>query len=478
MSTTLSPTLLVSLLVAGLIYMYSLFKQGKISGLKFLSIKPEGKVFGIAILSIGAFLSFRTFFSASEAVEGMFIFLVALNVPFFLRHFNFAPAVIQLILLFLVVLLSSIFGSTLPATALLSILLALLVNKLLENLVFSPGNQLEDIAPACVWLAVQSWLTLNGNNNHNVGNILLSCLSISLLLKLTPSTLLNNDRLLGKRIVLSLSAGLALLIILNNVLLLPKLAGLAVLFAIGIFFVYFFANESADKEDIGRLSYCVRFLVALGILTVIGTRLFGDLGLIVLLSTSLLAGGFNNLLLPSIFWSSRLLIQAFVSTYVSNITGINLMHTYCSAALYFGVLAILFLLATLSLKAKPWLALSIVLVTAILIPPAIIYLFHEESAASFLIASLVSMVSLISFFPLLYKGQDSLQQDNLMLVPMMMTTVGLLYGPLVQIGNEATVASRIQLISAIAVAFLVIYLVLLAVNRISISGKPVSISRD
>jgi hypothetical protein len=479
MDISLSPTLLIFFLLSGLAYLVFLFKKGKFSPLKFQINQSETRNFGIFSISICALLSLRGLLPITDALVTAVIFFVSIAIPFLLMRLNFATEALQVVLLAAVIALSAIFHTGLTAPMFLSALLGLLTYKILENILFSKENKFEDVAPACAWLAVQVWLTQTSGSNPQVDNILLSCLSISMLMKMIPSTFLAGDLFAGKKIVLSLSAGLILLIILNKILLLPKLALLAGLFAAGLIFVLGFARTSKDDdEDIKRLFYCVGFLATVGMLTVGATRLFGDLGLIVLLPTCLLCGASNSAILASVFWSSRLLIQAFVSTNVANVTGINLMHTYCSGALYFGFLAILFLLAILSIKAKDWLATIALLLTALIAPPVIMYLFHEESAGSFLIASIVSSISLVSFFPFFYKGQNDLQQDNLMLVPMMMTTVGLLFAPLIQIGNESTVASRMQLVSAVGVAFLLIFLAVLVINKMSASRNPVSVPRD
>jgi hypothetical protein len=479
MSTSLSSVILALFSVSCLTFLILLFKQGRFSQLKFQASKSEGQTFGIAVISIGALLGLRAFISPGDDLIDTSLFLVALTLPFFLKRLQCTEVLLQVVLLILVVVMSVVFSKNLAAPAYLATLLGLITYKILENLLFSTNNRLDDIAPACTLLAFQSWFAATGSNDPDAGNILISCFSISLLLEMVPSALLDSDRFFLKRLALALSGGLGLLIILSKVLLLQNLGWAAALFASGIFFVYFFANAPAkQEEDFNRLSYCLQFLVALGILTVAATRLFGDLGLIVLLSTSLLSGSSNRTLLASIFWSSRLLLQAFVSTYVANVTGINLMHPYCTAALYFGFLAILFLLAVIHINSKSRLVPLALLVTSILLPPAIIYLLHEESAASFLIAALVSTVSLVGFFPVIYKGADLLPHDNLMLVPMLMATMALLYGPLVTIGNEATVANRMQLLSITAGVLLIFYLLLLAITRFRSTGKPVSISGD
>ena len=70
-------------------------------------------------------------------------------------------------------------------------------------------------------------------------------MSIALLLKCIPSSVLASDRFYVKRLALSASAGLAFLIILTKILLLSKAGILAGLFGAGIFSAYFLKIELA-----------------------------------------------------------------------------------------------------------------------------------------------------------------------------------------------------------------------------------------
>ncbi len=211
------------------------------------------------------------------------------------------------------------------------------------------------------------------------------------------------------------------------------------------------------------MTISTRFLVLLGILTLIATRLFGDIGLVVLSVAGLRCTSLNMSVFASFFWISRLLLQGFVAAYVANVTGINLMHAYCSAALYFGFFAILFVLLILHINSKKWLPLAVMLFIGLLAPPIFIYLMHEEPTASFLVAANVAAILLISFSAMIFKGKNA-SQANLMLMPLMMLTTALLSGPLVAIGNTATVSARLQLVSYVAAVPILVYLVFFLID--------------
>ncbi len=386
------------------------------------------------------------------------------GLPFLLGRMNCPSKVIQVFLLLQIVLCTPKLDHSLSIFVVCSILLGLLVYGLLKDFLFTTNDNFTDILPSCVWLSSLAWIGLTGRNEANIENILLVCLSISLILKLLPPKFISNDKYFIKRLVLSLCAGLALLIVSKTILLTPNMMILSGLLAGGIFFSYFFENKSSDDE-MTNLLISTSFLVILGILTLIGTRLVGDTAIVVLSAACCMNAGKG--LFASLFWISRLLIQGFVLTYVNNVTGINLMHPYCSAALFFGFLAILFLSLVLQINYKQSPALASFLILGMLAPPAIIYLIHEEATASFLIASNVVAISLLSFAPLIYNGRNVVKQNNLMLMPLFLSTCVLLFAPLVEIGNHATVASRLQIVSYAIIALIVICFILSNIKRVT-----------
>lgn len=426
--------------------------------LKFSITSNETKMFVAILAGISITLAALLQFLAEDAIPNVALFAVAFSLPFFLRRVNLPYQLLKLLFLVAAVLSVSFVSPHFSNLAPMCILLGLLVYKTTDSFLFSGENRLDDILPACLWLALTFWGFLTARNSGNIENILLSCLSISLLLKMLPSSLIGNDQFFAKRIALSVSGGLLLLLILTRVLLLPKMALFAALFGAGIFFFYLFENLVLSELDISKLSVCTKFLVLLGILTLVATRLFGDRGLLVLSCASLVCSSSNIALIAGFFWISRLLLQAFVLTYVDNVTGINLMHAYASAAQYFGFLTVLFLSIVLQINKRKWVTPLMIGSAGILVPPTLMYFIHQEPAASFLVAVNVAAISITSFSPLIFKDKDA-RQDNLMLLPLIMLATALLSGPLVVSGNMATVTSRFQLVLGVSVVLLFICLV-------------------
>ncbi len=455
-----------------LVCLFFILKRTELKQIKIRIADQKFRRVGQAILIGCALLLVRVLCAPDDAWSKIALLTLFLcgwtTVP---RLGNWPAYARQIWLLYWTVLCTTTFNHDLPVIALCSILLGLLVCKLWANFLLGAEDSLEDILPSCVWLSILAWASLTGRPEASVGNPLLACLSISLVLKWLPAALLANDKYFVRRVVLSVCAGLALSLVLNSVLLQPKLMLLAVLFAAGTLSSYVFQNES-NGADWEILLQSTTFLVSLGILTLIATRLIGDIGLVVLCAAACINVGKG--MFASSFWICRLLIQGFVMSNVANVTGINLMHPYCTAALFLGFLTILFLSVILHISTRLPAALLAYLLMGLTVPPAILYLIHEEPAASFLIATNVVAISLVSFVPLIYKELTTTSQSSLMLMPWLLSTVALLFAPLIEIGNHATVSTRFQIVAYAGVAFLVIYGVLIYRNRASRQSIAVS----
>ena len=105
--------------------------------------------------------------------------------------------------------------------------------------------------------------------------------------------------------------------------------------------------------------------------------------------------------------------------------------------------------------AKKAVITTLFLLAGLSIMPVIMYFIHEEPTASFLIASNTAAILIFAFSPLLFKEVTTQRPGNLLLIPMTMSATGLLYGPLVAMGNEASVASRFHIIFGLTVALII-----------------------
>jgi hypothetical protein len=460
MDKALSVEILIFFAVIGfLALVVSVVREGTFKQLTFRIPGSLFKQFAPFVLCVGAFLGLRGFF-AEEALSNELLFAAAVLIPFLLKRFGVQSWAIGVLMLLIVVRETQFFPDHLPDTVALSTLLGLAVYKFLEYVLFNSEKTFDDILPAAVWLGGTYWLEPVASHAANIAQakVLLACLTLAVALRTLQNFFLNEDRSYIKRLILSATGGLALLIVLTKMLLMSKLAPLAVLFGAGLFFSYICdpigqkPNESVKRID------PLFFLVLVGALTLAATRLFGTFGLLVLASTTLVATLSEVAAFAGIFWVSRVMLQSFVNVYNPNVTGINLMHPYTNAALYGGLLVMVLLSLALRDADKKWMGAAVLLAISIVLPPAIIYFLHEEPAGAFLAQAAVVAILIVSLAPLIYKGQDISQQSSLMLVPPLMLSAGLLSGQLVELGNSATATSRMQIVACIAVAIVVIYI--------------------
>lgn len=414
--------------------------------------------FLLFLLPLGVLMGLRGFF-AGDALANELLFVAGALIPFVLKRIGVSATALGVIVLFGAVCVTKCGADQLPGTAAVATLLGLGVYKILENTMFGLENTFDDVLPAFIWLAGHYWLMVGIAGAACVlqENILLSCLTLALLMKALQSVFLADDKTIFKRILVSTVSGLGLLLILTKVLLVTKMAPLAALFGVAVLFTYIF-EASLQNDDLASKADPIRVLVFIGVLTLIATRFYGTLGLLVLAPATVSSAMSGSAWLAGIFWISRAFVQAFISQYNSNITGINLMHAYTGAALYGGLVIVFVLSIALRDVERNWLTAKILLLSCFLLPPATIYFLHEEPSASLLISTLVSAIIVTALAPVIYKRQATASQINLIIIPCLMTAVSLLCGPLVLSGNEASSASRVQLIGWITGVLALIYL--------------------
>ena len=100
-------------------------------------------------------------------------------------------------------------------------------------------------------------------------------------------------------------------------------------------------NRWIKTSTTARFSRGIKNILLVGICTLVASRLFGMEGLLILAAATVVAPIPGSALIAGLFWSSRALLQSYVSQFNPNVTGVNLMHNYASAALYAGFLVII-----------------------------------------------------------------------------------------------------------------------------------------
>jgi hypothetical protein len=117
--------------------------------------------------------------------------------------------------------------------------------------------------------------------------IVVAALAIVLFLRLQQKHFLKDDPLFLKRFMLSASAGLFLLVVINKLIMAPALAPLSIPFGLGAFTIYAF-EPMGDKPIAPALILWLRPVV-LCCLAFVSLKLYGLTGVIVIIPTFFLS---------------------------------------------------------------------------------------------------------------------------------------------------------------------------------------------
>lgn len=389
-------------------------------------------------------------FWSLQAANDLRFFAATAIVAFALSRLNMAARLSGILLLCAVVFAGNVLAPQ-GGLPLMAMLLGLLVFKLCDNLFFRQEATFEEVLPAIIWLSGSYWIqVLNPlSDSLNWQAMLLASLSVGMLMRLLQGPFMFDDKLYVKRLVLSLSAGLFMLIILNKVLLLPAAATYALLLGVGYLYAYFYQPLDEPAGQLPRVSRLISFLLTTGMLTLIATRLFGTVGLFILAPVAMVCIGSNLAVYAALYWVARGLVQAFVYQFNPNVTGINLTHAYANAGLYAGLLGVVVLLVVLKDTRQRWLPAVVFMFLSIVAPLVSNYILHEEPTGSLLVSSAMAAIILLVAYPVMFKENIG-QQGNLLLLPLQMTVMALLSNELISLGNAAGNSLRITVLSVAA----------------------------
>lgn len=419
----------------------------------FLFLVPLVLLFGLAgILGIS--------FGAVSQFGWM---LVGFVVPALVSSSGISIQARSLIILALSVLSSLFFGGETLVLNFSSYLVGLLSWKTVDYLLIQGESTLEDALPSLLWLAGIFWTQTVDTGNwlalHQ--KMILGTMTVVLFMKLMQGPYLTNDKLYLKRIGLASFGLLCLLIYVNQLMSAWELGKLTVIAGVGFFLAYLFdAMDLQDNEEKITVLHDIKKVLFIGIFTLLISRLFGMFGLVILGAAMLVSTTSGIALLAAAFWIARVLVQTFIFDFNSNITGINIMHSYTGAALFAGF----FLVVALSLlikKLESRLITSILFATALVMAPVTaVYFLHAEPAASLLYSSLVASVLVGLMAPSIYGEEASFRQGALLLIPSQLTSFAILANQLIEKGNNAGTQERmIALVVACVLASLVLLLI-------------------
>lgn len=197
-----------------------------------------------------------------------------------------------------------------------------------------------------------------------------------------------------------------------------------------------------------KITFAILNLLLIGALTLIASRLIGSWAWIILAISS-----FNEEFILFLLLRSNLQIFLFAKN--DNLTGINLMHSYVSASLYFGFL--LSLLLPLLSKIKYYYLYFL----ACFIALGLNYFLHQEANASFYIAFSVGAILISILGKFIYQSFNE-QNNFILLWPYFMLLISNLSSELFTIGNST---NRLYKLIILFIATLISLLIIFVLNK-------------
>jgi hypothetical protein len=433
------------------------FIKGKgYKSLHLADLRAQLPLFVCTLVGAGALFGLSYLLGLGLAAQ-ILPFVLGLSATFVVSSFKFENKSRSLLLLgSAVVAFISIVPGEDPLSVhagLVSYLVGILGWKLCSNFLKPERAILSDIAPAALFIAGQVFVSAayNGRSLGQAVDLVNSAFIASTLINWFQRPFRADDKFLLKRLILTATGGLIFLILVTKVVLAPQYAPLAVLIAAGFAFSYALDGQgvkAGTMAEEGSLDL-IRNVLIIGIITLIATRLYGNLGLIIVAATCSVSFFRQAPAIAALFVAARVLEQTFDISYVSNVTGINLMHPYVSAAQYFGFFTVAALM--LLLKEGRGRHFETVAVTAVaVIGPALInYFLHAEASGSYMIALTVAGVLVAILGQRFFSEQEGLCA-SLMLVATQASAVGLLTAELISIGNSTSNPERLKVVYCLA----------------------------
>jgi hypothetical protein len=433
--------LILYILSASVAFLFSFIKDGVY---KQLSCKPlVGRLglFALVFLPFLALLFLAQQYSVSAGgtipyfagAACLSYILSGLGLPSYLRGILLGGACVALTCL-----------TSVDFIALASALTGVLAVKLTENLGFGGDSSLDDILPPFFWLTSIMWISSldAGKDTPLRAALILAVMSVSMLMRLLQRPFLaagnpSDDRFFVKRLLLSATAGLAVLCVIVKLLNLMHFQCLALICAAGYLVTYLYKDLAGEERYSLAGVPALRMLVLVGVLTLVASRFYGSFGLLALAPCALVAPLSSAALFPGIFFGSRVLLQVYLQHFNMNVTGINLTHAYAGAAQYGGFLLAIAVLLLLKEKMERRLLLSLTLGVCIITPVLSNFLLHSEPTCS-LFASAIAGSFILSVIGPCLAGKLSDGAENLALLPALMISSGILSSGLLEMGNEAT----------------------------------------
>lgn len=453
MSVLKSELLVIFGILTASVFLWRFSRDKVMAQLSGAGLVPSLKVLLAMVIPIAGLMWVGSMAGLELALAAPY-FAVAAVVPYILSSIGLPPFLRSLLLLASAVAFTSFVPVDHYQVCVEAAVAGLICWKAAENLLVSPEKStLEDFVMPFLWLVTTLWVkTVEADNwvglHHNV---ILASFAAAIFMRWIQDPFLKIDKLYVKRVCLAITGGLVMLILVTKVVGALELAKLCALAGGGYLLTYVLQALDARREHESLALNSFKQLLFIGIFTLLATRLFFTPGLIVLAITTAIATTSGAALMAGVYFGSYILLQTFIFKFNSNMTGINIMHSYTSAALYAG----LFIAITASLLLRERMdnrARTLLFIAAgVMAPAATSYFLHAEPAASLLVAVLVGTI-VIGIFCRALANAHWKGYENVMLTPAMMIAFGLLTGELITTGNSADAQQRYMVLIGLGVA--------------------------
>ena len=473
------PALLLGLTI--FVFLFDLVRNRTWASLE--PAKVAGSVKALLVTAAAGAAGLALVSAAGQPFADIAYFFVGLAVTYVFATLSLKPAMRTMLHLACAVALNMFVPGDKLTLAACSYLMGAVAIRLVLNMLKPKDSRLDDVAPPFVYLSAMLFASCGaagGGNAEKYSGMINSAFIVSTLMTLMQRPFMRDDKILVKRLVLTLSGGLAYLVMVTKAVNAPEYVRLAALVGAGYGMAYAL-DALAVKKDCATSA--IKQVLIIGIFTLLATRLFGNLGMAAL-GAGCMVGNFSQIpACAAIFFGARILEQVFAYANVSNVTGINLNHPYVSAALYLGLFSALGLMALLKDVSDRRIAAAAFAALAAVGTCAVSYFLHSEASGGYLISLIVSavLVSIVgqAFFP-----DEEEKVVNIALVPALATSCAMVSAGLLPLGLTATMEDRMTVIAAMAAATVAVLLGSYFIgrgkttNNSDQSGKPVAVSGD
>lgn len=438
------------------VFLWRFIRDKSMANIDFKALGPSLKVLLALVIPVVGLLLSASAVGLTMATAAPY-FAGAAVIVYILSRINVPPFLRGLALLGAAVAFTTLVPEESYKLATAGAIAGLLSWKGVDNLLSDEPSTMEDVLPPFLWLTAMYWTkTVDPSSWFGLHqNLVLAAFTVVVFMRWIQDPFLKEDKLYVKRICLALTGGLVLLILITKMLVAMSLAQIAVIGGAGFFLAYLLqAMDKACENDSAAVK-CFKQLLFIGIFTLLATRLFYTPGLLVLAISTLIATRSGAAHIAGLYWGSYVLMQAFMFDYNSNMTGINIMHPYTSAALYAGLL--IGVTGSLLLKQKmDNRSRALIFIAASLLAPAATNFFlHAEPTSSLMVATLIGSVLMAIFSPAFGgeapDGEGAKGRENVMLIPASLISVGIITGELIEKGNSADSQQRMIALAVVAV---------------------------